>query len=139
MNGATVTVAGNKAQDKAWGTATNNDGNIDDDGFVQFAEQYFDKLTLRSVVDSFGRPSNRWANKGVEIGTYPKTAGASYTENVTLGTIYADLGMTDKDEKAEVYVDGVAVGGMKTNLSGKLVFSVELSEGQESGIRIVKR
>ena len=107
VNGATVTVAGNKAQDKAWGTATNNDGNIDDDGFVQFAEQYFDKLTLRSVVDSFGRPSNRWANKGVEIGTYPKTAGASYTENVTLGTIYADLGMTDKDEKAEVYVDGV--------------------------------
>ena len=41
VNGATVTVAGNKAQDKAWGTATNNDGNIDDDGFVQFAEQYF--------------------------------------------------------------------------------------------------
>ena len=59
VNGATVTVAGNKAQDKAWGTATNDDGNIDDDGFVQFAEQYFDKLTLRSVVDSFGRPSNR--------------------------------------------------------------------------------
>lgn len=26
---------------------------------------------------------------------------------MTLGTIYADLGMTDKDEKAEVYVDGV--------------------------------
>ena len=50
--------------------------------------------------------NERPANKGVEIGTYPKTAGASYTENVTLGTIYADLGMTDKDEKAEVYVDG---------------------------------
>ncbi len=45
----------------------------------------------------------------------------------------------EDDCEYEVYVDGVAVGGMKTNLSGKLVFSVELSEGQESGIRIVKR
>ena len=45
----------------------------------------------------------------------------------------------EDDCEYEVYVDGVAVGGMKTNLSGKLVFSVDLSEGQESGIRIVKR
>ena len=32
----------------------------------------------------------------------------------------------EDDTEYEVYVDGVAVGGMKTNMSGKLSFSVEL-------------
>ena len=29
----------------------------------------------------------------------------------------------------EVFIDGIAVGGMTTNVSGKLVLSVELNEG----------
>ena len=108
VNGATITIAGDKAQDKSWGTATNNDGNIKDDGFVQFAEQNFDKLVLKAdTVDDFGRPANTWRFKGVEVGTFPKTADATYTADVKIGQIYSDLGMSDKDEKAEVYVDGV--------------------------------
>ena len=108
VNGATVTIAGDKASPVRWQTGVNNDGNIGTaDGFIQFAEQYFDRLTLRGTTDDFGRPSNEWTWKGVKVGTYPKNAVATYTADTTLGTIYADLGMTSKDEEAEVYVDGV--------------------------------
>ena len=37
------------------------------------------------------------------------------------------------------YVDDVAVGGMKTNMSGKLVVSVELNEGAACRVKVVKR
>lgn len=45
----------------------------------------------------------------------------------------------EDDTEYEVYVDGAAVGGMKTNLSGKLVASVELNEGTVSEVKVVKR
>ena len=45
----------------------------------------------------------------------------------------------EDDTEYEVYVDGVAVGGMKTNMSGKLVVSVELSEGITCQVKVVKR
>ena len=110
VNGATVTIAGDKAQDKSWGTGTNNDGNIDKDGFVQFAEQYFDKLKLTDDgADDFGRPANIWTWKGDEIGTYPKTADATYTAKVEVGEIYKDLGLSKTVNASDVtvYVNGV--------------------------------
>lgn len=45
----------------------------------------------------------------------------------------------EDDCEYEVFIDGAAVGGMKTNLSGKLVASVELNEGKSTAIKIVKR
>jgi len=45
----------------------------------------------------------------------------------------------EDDTEYEVYVDDIAVGGMKTNMSGKLVASVELNEGVASSVKIVKR
>ena len=45
----------------------------------------------------------------------------------------------EDDCEYEVFVDGAAVGGMKTNLSGKLVVSVELNQGAAAQIRVVKR
>ena len=45
----------------------------------------------------------------------------------------------EDDTEYEVYVDGIAVGGMKTNMSGKLVVSVELSEGVTCQVKVVKR
>lgn len=45
----------------------------------------------------------------------------------------------EDDCEYEVFVDGAAVGGMKTNLSGKLVVSVELNQGAAARIRVVKR
>ena len=45
----------------------------------------------------------------------------------------------EDDTEYEVYVDGVAVGGMKTNMSGKLVVSVEINEGVTGQGKVVKR
>ena len=45
----------------------------------------------------------------------------------------------EDDTEYEVYVDGVAVGGMKTNMSGKLSLSVELSEGKAVEVKVIRK
>ncbi len=81
---------------------------IKDDDKMQFAEMYFNRLTLTTdTTDDFGRPANTWRYRGSEVGTYAKTADATYTADVRLGQIYSDLGMSDSDDRAEVYVDGI--------------------------------
>ena len=45
----------------------------------------------------------------------------------------------ENDTDYEVYVDGAAVGSMKTNMSGKLRVSVELEEGVSVQVKAVKR
>lgn len=45
----------------------------------------------------------------------------------------------EDDTDYEVYVDGAAVGSMKTNMSGKLSVSVELEEGTAIQVKTVKR
>lgn len=45
----------------------------------------------------------------------------------------------EDDTDYEVFVDGIAVGGMVTNMSGKLVASVELNEGVACHVKVVKR
>ena len=45
----------------------------------------------------------------------------------------------EDDTNYEVYVDGAAVGSMKTNMSGKLSVSVELEEGTAVTVKAVKR
>lgn len=45
----------------------------------------------------------------------------------------------EDDCEYEVYVDDIAVGGMKTNMSGKLSVSVELNDGAASRVKVVKR
>ena len=100
INGATVTIAGDKAKEIE--NTSRTDGYIDDDNKMQFAERYFTDLRLTTdTTDDFGRPANTWRFKGVEVGTFAKTA------DVKLGQIYSDLGMSDKDEAAPVFVDGV--------------------------------
>lgn len=44
-----------------------------------------------------------------------------------------------EDTEYEVYVNEVAVGSMRTNMSGKLSVSVELNEGTPVTVKIVKR
>lgn len=45
----------------------------------------------------------------------------------------------EDDTDYVVSVDGVEVGGMKTNMSGKLNVSVELSEGVTAKVKIIRR
>ncbi len=110
VSGATVTIAGDQAKAVKWVNSATNDGNIKKDGFVQFAEQYFNKLKMDDdETDGFARPATKWTNKGDKIGTYNDAADASYVGNQKLGTIYADLNMTQNDKNAEVYYNGVPV------------------------------
>ena len=69
--------------------------------------------------------------------------GFETTPNLTTFEIYGfgDTQITiglEEDTEYEVYIDGVSIGGMKTNLSGKLIFSVELSE-KSTKVLIKKR
>ncbi|MBQ1240271.1 MAG: endosialidase [Lachnospiraceae bacterium] len=45
----------------------------------------------------------------------------------------------EDDMDYEVFTDGAAVGGMKTNMSGKLSLSVELSEGKAVDVKVVRK
>ena len=45
----------------------------------------------------------------------------------------------EDDMDYEVFTDGAAVGGMKTNMSGKLSLSVELSEGKVVDVKVVRK
>ena len=86
--------------------ANEYDGRIDDDGDLQFAEQYFTKLALKkSQADAVGRPAHTWfANVTKDkIGTYTDTPVLTYTEAVK-GTVLAD----DLDE-AGIEVAGVTM------------------------------
>ena len=44
-----------------------------------------------------------------------------------------------EDTVYEVFVNGDAIGGMKTNMSGKLVVSVELDGDKPAEVKVVKR
>ncbi|MFV0242405.1 MAG: endosialidase [Lacrimispora sphenoides] len=44
-----------------------------------------------------------------------------------------------EDTEYEVYVEDAAVGGMRTNMSGKLSISVELNEGTPVAVKIKRR
>ena len=108
-NGTTVVIAGSKAKEMV--NNGNSDGKVfDKDGVMQFAEKYFDNLSVKTGSDEFERPANVWKLKAEEIGTYTNTPDATYTKKVEVGDIYKDLGLGSKIEKKDVsvYVDGVA-------------------------------
>ena len=104
VGGAEVVIAGSKAETVAQGTYKNTMGEVN----LQFAEKYFGKLTKTEGTDDFGRPATTWRFKGSKIDTYADTADKTYKKNVKLGDIYADLGMTEKDDEAEVFINGLA-------------------------------
>lgn len=65
------------------------------------------------------------------------------TENEVSFTVSAggDVQFTlelEPESEYEVFVDGTSAGKMSTNLSGKLSVSVELSDGQNVPIKVVK-
>ena len=111
INGATVTVGNSQAKAQKWNNSATRINNIENDEYIQFAEQYFNKLVLDPTTDVFGRPAREWTWKGTEIGTYINhdLLVASYTEKVTGKDLYDLLGKSvveDKDYDFAIYVDG---------------------------------
>ena len=104
-------------------------------------------LSAKSKVEDFGHDGDVYKVKTFkEITNLEKNSAFVYesvpgstvmgfetTPNLTTFELYGfgDTQITiglEEDTEYEVYVDDVSIGGMKTNLSGKLIFSVELSE-----------
>ena len=123
VNGITIT---NKSTAKDMKNDTKTDGNIKDDGLMQFAEKYFSDLKGTPAKDDLGHPSTKWTWKKDKIGTYGKKADETYTltdtyvigENAkyeSLLKVLRDEDFTDnKDLKlpaktAKVYVNGKSV------------------------------
>ena len=96
-------------KDLTWNKGTLNDGKIKKDGYVQFGEQYFEKLVRTDDTDDFGRPSNKWTYDKKDIGTYVNTdlLAASYTAKVKGGDVYTDIGSNACDFALTYWVDGV--------------------------------
>ena len=45
----------------------------------------------------------------------------------------------EAETEYKLFIDGTNIGKMKTNLGGKLVFSLELAAGRSSEVRVVKQ
>ena len=111
-----ITISGNATRSDVENN-TKTDGNIDDDGLMQFAEKYFDDLVAEDDVDSFGRPATTWDYDGDELGTYANDADAVYvveSANKSLSTLLTDsdyMGYSSKDilDDAVVYYNGMSV------------------------------
>ncbi|MBU5625922.1 S-layer homology domain-containing protein [Oscillibacter sp. MSJ-2] len=71
---------------KAYNVVNNgdSDGNIKDDGYMQFAEEHFGALKISNSndEDDFGRPSNTWSYRNVSFGTFAKQPDFVYTSGV---------------------------------------------------------
>ena len=120
--GSTIVVGGVEISQKAsnatyrtydtiqGGTTTDrNDGNIDGNGYIEFAEEHFPRLILNGGErDSFGRPEHMWTWKGDKIGSYGDTADVKYEGYVTMADLYDDLNLTSTTKEFAVYIDGAA-------------------------------
>ena len=114
---------------------------IEDDGTISFGNYM---LAAKSKLQDFEFQGDLYKVKTFGEITKLERNGMFVYESVP-GTAVnhfqaGDASIQLEDEREyEVYVDGVSVGGMKTNVSGKLVLSVELNPGKATAIRIEAR
>ncbi|BCJ93462.1 hypothetical protein acsn021_10310 [Anaerocolumna cellulosilytica] len=115
------------------------------------------KLTTKSKVNDFEFNGDLYKVKTFKEITKLEKNGMFVYESVP-GTTVEHLCITEKELKFQVegaedaqitleleaekeykiYIDDINVGKMKTNLGGKLMFSVELGENHKSSVRVVK-
>ena len=129
-DGFTVVTAGSTAS-KVENNATKAGYDGDKDGFQQFCEEYFSDLKLNSnSADAFGRPASKWTYKTKTVGTYADKAAASYTEDVKLGDIYSDLGLSERTD-ATVLKNGVEASAKAVLYRGNSskLSAVDLTQG----------
>lgn len=116
------------------------------------------KLSAKSKVEDFEHDGDLYKVKTFNEITKLERNGMFVYESVP-GTAVTDFSVTDNevvfhvegdqdaqitvqledDMDYEVFEDGVGVGGMRTNMSGKLSLSVELSEGRSVEVKIVRK
>ncbi|MEI3362526.1 MAG: S-layer homology domain-containing protein [Oscillospiraceae bacterium] len=114
INGVDVTISQGNAKPVTWNnsnvtTGITKDGNIKNDNFVQFAEEYFPDLVAKPDSDDFERPATLWMLDKREIGTYVdwEKMVESYTTGVTGKDVFELLtGAVIDDNTVLRYVDG---------------------------------
>ena len=91
---------------------------IKEDNKMQFAEKYFDKLSVSTKasdkVDSFGRPATTWIYDKDTVGTYADKAdetlviadGGKTLATIITGTDYLDYDKSDVTDSTKVWVNG---------------------------------
>lgn len=96
-------------------------------------------------VKTFNELTKLEKNGAFAYESVPGTTVKAFTETsngvsfVVCGKDDAQLTIgLEEDTEYAVAVDGMKVGKMKTNMGGKLVVSVELSEGKEVAVEITK-
>jgi uncharacterized protein YozE (UPF0346 family) len=136
VNGTQVTVGNLEATAQKWSSSSSATrmNNIKNDEYIQFAEQYFNKLVLTEEEDDFGQPSRNWEYKGKDLGTWVNfdQMVQSYTTKVTGLDLYTLLGKNVIDDyKITVFVDGVQnttgnaplLGGVNSDTSKTAYFT----------------
>ncbi|WMJ89627.1 endosialidase [Anaerocolumna sp. MB42-C2] len=115
------------------------------------------ELTVKSKVNDFEHNGDLYKVKTFKEITKLERNGMFVYESVP-GTAVENLDISEKEvrfsvegpedaqitleleaeKEYKIYIDDTNVGKMKTNLGGKLMFSVELGENHKSAIRVVK-
>ena len=111
INGQTVTIGNSVAKSREWGSSATRRNNIKNDIYVQFAEEYFNRLVKAEDVDDFGRPAYTWTYNSNEIGTYVDYSLLvdEFTTAVTGRDLYNTLTATTiRQNSLDVYIDGVS-------------------------------
>ena len=68
------------------------------------------------------------------------SANDTETEFTVAGTTDTQIALgLEAEVEYKLYIDGTNIGKMKTNLGGKLVFSLPLTAGRSSEVRVVKQ
>lgn len=126
----------------------------EEDGTISFGNYSLDK---KSKVEDYEHNGDLYKVKTFKEITKLERNGMFVYESVP-GTAVWNLKVTDKgmeffvegtkdsqitvelepECEYEILIDGAAAGKMKTNLGGKLVFSVDLGSGKEAAVKIVK-
>ena len=119
-----VAITGTDEKAMEWKNSATRRDNIKDDEYVQFAEQYFNKLVRTDDIDDFGRPANAWTYDKQDIGTYVNKdlLVTSYTAKVEGGEIYSDIGSAASKFDLTYYENGVELSAAATKTeAAKLV------------------
>ena len=125
----------------------------ENDGTISFGNH---KLAQKAKLEDFEHAGDLYKVKTYSTMTKLEKNGMFVYESVP-GTTVHNFSVTDgkvemkiegtndpqitlelePESEYKVYVDGVSIGSMKTNISGKLNLSVELG-GRDSDVKIVK-
>ena len=101
--------------------------NIDDDGYMQFAEVYFTKLVKLTdgEKDIFGRPAHTWEYDDETVGTYADDADEIYVvddadltvEDVVTGSAYMNYSDSEFAKAEKFYLNGDDSADEETELN----------------------